>query len=231
MGDTNMTKQERVRKYGEVFTPQQCVEMMCDMLSENSDIAPWEPGVTFLEPSCGEGVFILEVLRRKFKRCKTRKDFETAALSIWAIEIQPDNVQKTINAVLRLCREHFSVSKALEREISDHIIMGDALKIMKLLRRQNQTGGHMEPKNIAALMMSADYKERFKGEYWFVKNKLDGLTALLEKWDAGKLDFTPTCPRSIYDVQARAMRDYCAILELRAVAEGVTLGGSGNVSS
>lgn len=89
----------------------------------------------------------------------------------------------------------------------------------------------MTPKDIAALTLSVDYKERFKGEYWFVKNKLDGLTALLEKWDAGKLDFTPTCPRSIYDVQTSAMREYCAILELRAVAEGVTLEGSGNVAS
>ena len=81
----------------------------------------------------------------------------------------------------------------------------------------------MELKDTIALMTSGDYKERHKAEYWFVKNKLDGLTALLEKWDAGTLGFTPTCPRSTYDVQLRAMKDYCAILELRAVAEGVEL--------
>lgn len=131
-----LSKQERIRKYGEVWTPPGIASQMCDMLAENSDVDPYEPGATFLEPSCGQGVFVLEVLRRKFKRCKTRKDYETAALSVWAIEIQPDNVKATIDAVLSLCREHFTVSKAMEREISDHIIMGDALKIMKLLKER-----------------------------------------------------------------------------------------------
>lgn len=131
-----MDKKERIRRYGEVFTPSEIASRMCDMLAENSDVDPYEPGTTFLEPSCGQGVFVLEVLRRKFAHCKTRKDYETAALSVWAIEIQPDNVQITIDAVLQLCREHFTVSKALEREISDRIIMGDALKIMKLLKER-----------------------------------------------------------------------------------------------
>jgi len=131
-----LPKQERIRKYGEVFTPPEIASQMCDMLAENSDVDPYAPETTFLEPSCGHGVFALEVLRRKFERCKTRKDYETAALSVWAIEIQPDNVQITIDAVLKLCREHFTVSKAMEREISDRIIMGDALKIMKLLKER-----------------------------------------------------------------------------------------------
>lgn len=131
-----MDKKERIKRYGEVFTPSVVASQMCDMLAENSDVAPYEPGTTFLEPSCGQGVFVLEVLRRKFERCKTRKDYETTALSVWAIEIQPDNVQITIDSVLKLCREHFTVSKALEREISDRIIMGDALKIMKLLKER-----------------------------------------------------------------------------------------------
>lgn len=132
-----LTKAERVRKYGEIFTPQSVVEMMCDQLERlNPDC--YAPEKTFLEPSCGEGVFVLEILRRKFAKCKTRKDYETAALSVWAIEIQPDNVQITIDTVLKLCREHFTVSKTLEKEISDRIIMGDALKIMKLLRQYRE---------------------------------------------------------------------------------------------
>lgn len=130
-----LCKQERIRRFGEVFTSQATVNLMCDEL-EKLNPGCYEPATTFLEPSCGQGVFVLEVLRRKFERCKTREDYETAALSVWAIEIQPDNVQITIDAVLNLCREHFTVSKALEREISDHIIMGDALKIMKLLKER-----------------------------------------------------------------------------------------------
>lgn len=132
----HLPKQERIRRFGEVFTPPEIASLMCNMLAENSDVDPYAPETAFLEPSCGQGVFVLEVLRRKFERCKTRKDFETAALSVWAIEIQPDNVQITIDAVLSLCREHFTASKTLEKEISDHIIMGDALKIMKLLKER-----------------------------------------------------------------------------------------------
>lgn len=81
----------------------------------------------------------------------------------------------------------------------------------------------MELDGTIALMQSADYKERFKAEYQFVMVKLGRLIDMLEKWDEGELDFKPTCPRSIYDMQVRAMRDYCAILEIRAVAEKVTL--------
>ena len=41
--------------------------------------------------------------------------------------------------------------------------------------------------------------------------------------DDNKLEFTPTCPRSTYDMQIRAMSDYMAILEGRAVMEGIKL--------
>ena len=81
----------------------------------------------------------------------------------------------------------------------------------------------MELKDVAALMMSEDYKERFKAECLFLKAKYNGLTALLQKWDAGTLDFTPDCPRRLYDVQFRAMGDYLAILEARAKMERVEL--------
>jgi hypothetical protein len=46
---------------------------------------------------------------------------------------------------------------------------------------------------------------------------------MLEKWDKGVLPFTPTCPRSTYNIQVKAMTDYIAILEARAVMEGVEL--------
>lgn len=81
----------------------------------------------------------------------------------------------------------------------------------------------MELENIVALMQSADYQERFKAEYLYVKRTFDRLSAILEKWDAGTLDFTPDCPRSIYNLQTRAMADYIAVLEARAAIEGVEL--------
>ena len=78
-------------------------------------------------------------------------------------------------------------------------------------------------KNTVAFMLSEDYKERFKAEYHQLRNRLDKLNAMLEKWDAGALDFTPTCPRSTYNTQRGAMVDYLAVLESRAVMEDVEL--------
>ena len=46
---------------------------------------------------------------------------------------------------------------------------------------------------------------------------------MLKLWDSGKLTFTPDCPRSIYDLQLRAMNDYKAVLEARAKIEKVNL--------
>jgi hypothetical protein len=46
---------------------------------------------------------------------------------------------------------------------------------------------------------------------------------MLNKWDRGELTFNPTCPRSTYTLQLRAMRDYMAILEMRATMEGIEL--------
>ena len=75
----------------------------------------------------------------------------------------------------------------------------------------------------AAGMVSEDYKERFIAEYVQLKNRYDGLSAMVFKWDCGKLPFTPTCPRETYDLQLRAMLDYLRILILRAKIEGIVL--------
>lgn len=82
----------------------------------------------------------------------------------------------------------------------------------------------MELKETVEMMNSADYKERFKAEYQQVVIRYRKLSAMLEKWDKGELNFTPTCPRSTYNMQVRAMTDYIAVLEARAVMEGVDLG-------
>ena len=82
----------------------------------------------------------------------------------------------------------------------------------------------MELKETIEMMNSADYKERFQAEYQQVVIRYQKLAAMLEKWDNGELNFTPTCPRSTYNMQVRAMTDYIAVLEARAVMEGVELG-------
>ena len=122
-------QRDRVRKYGEVFTPAWVVNMMCDNLPEEA----WEPGATFLEPTCGDGAFVVEILRRKFARCEKRSDFTDALCSVYAMEIQADNVKKCIDNVVTLCCEFFVPTKKEIGIINDHVIQADALKVMRMM--------------------------------------------------------------------------------------------------
>lgn len=70
-------------------------------------------------------------------------------------------------------------------------------------------------------MISEDYKERFIAEYQQIVIRYNGLKNMLKKWDKNELPFTPTCPRSTYNMQIKAMADYIAVLEARAVMEGI----------
>ena len=72
-------------------------------------------------------------------------------------------------------------------------------------------------------MVSPDYKERFKAEYIQLKNRLEGLKRILESWDKGTLNFTPTCPRDLYDKQVSGMVTYLNVLAKRARMEGVNI--------
>lgn len=81
----------------------------------------------------------------------------------------------------------------------------------------------MELKDTIELMTSSDYKDRFRAEYNQTFIRCEKLKAMLEKWDKGELNFTPTCPRSLYNLQVRAMEDYITVLQTRAKIEEVTL--------
>lgn len=72
-------------------------------------------------------------------------------------------------------------------------------------------------------MKSPDYKKRFEAEYRQLRIRYEGLKKMCEKWDTGELNFTPTCPRAIYDKQMEAMVDYLSVLEVRAYDEGIDL--------
>lgn len=75
----------------------------------------------------------------------------------------------------------------------------------------------------AGMMTSIDYKERFKAEYAQVVIRYKRLKNMLDKWDNNELTFTPICPRSTYNMQIKAMTDYIAVLEARAVMEDIVL--------
>lgn len=72
-------------------------------------------------------------------------------------------------------------------------------------------------------MTSEDYKERFIAEYQQLVIRYNGLKNMLNKWDRNELPFIPTCPRSTYNMQIKAMTDYIAVLEARAVMENINL--------
>ena len=72
-------------------------------------------------------------------------------------------------------------------------------------------------------MLSPDYKERFKAEYRQTKLRYDKLHAMIVKADAGKLEFTPTCPLKLLRDQKACMGKYLYHLEVRAQIEGIEL--------
>lgn len=67
------------------------------------------------------------------------------------------------------------------------------------------------------------YKDRMKEEYRFVKEKYDKLHKMCIKYEAGTLDFTPSCPLGLLEDQKSAMGHYLHCLEVRAEIEGVAL--------
>lgn len=79
----------------------------------------------------------------------------------------------------------------------------------------------MDLKDTVALMNSADYKERFKAEYDQLNIRATKLRDMIEKFKAGKLDFTPTCPVELLERQLKAMVEYQKCLQLRAEIEGI----------
>lgn len=81
----------------------------------------------------------------------------------------------------------------------------------------------MELMETAAMMESTDYQERFKAEFFQLRIRIDKLCAMLEKYKAGTLTFTPSCSYELLYEQLIYMRRYKAVLVQRAKIEGVNL--------
>lgn len=81
----------------------------------------------------------------------------------------------------------------------------------------------MELKDTIELMNSSDYKERFRAEYYQTKIRYNKLHAMTVKYEAGTLNFTPTCPLELLLSQKRNMGMYLHDLEVRAELEGIVL--------
>lgn len=138
------TKGERERDRTEIFTPDWVVKMMCDMLQEeNAEIDVFAPEKTFLEPSCGDGNFVVEIYRRKLSRCKNRQDAQTALASVWAIERQEDNMNDCKARVRALFAEYGYPDLDFDSVFATNFIVDDALKVMR------QWAEEEEPKQLS----------------------------------------------------------------------------------
>lgn len=107
---SNLIKsKQRVKRYAEVFTPDFVVKDMCDLAP--SEI--WENiESTVLEPACGNGNFIVEILARKYSHCKTEKDGLKALASVVGVDIQQDNVDECRERLLKQYIECFPNASA-----------------------------------------------------------------------------------------------------------------------
>lgn len=85
---------KRVRDFAEVFTAEREVKAMCDLISRDV----WDNiEITFLEPTCGNGNFLVEIYARKLEKCKDEREGLKALASIVGLDIQEDNVIESRN--------------------------------------------------------------------------------------------------------------------------------------
>lgn len=81
----------------------------------------------------------------------------------------------------------------------------------------------MELKETIEMMNRADYKERFRAEYYQTKIRYEKLHKMTVKYEAGTLNFTPTCSLELLKKQKSFMGQYLNCLEVRAEIEGIEL--------
>lgn len=102
---------QRVADHGEVFTNPREVNAMLDLVKPETE----RLDSRFLEPACGDGNFLIEILRRKLAVCRrrgeakqyTQLEYEQNAVlavsSIYGIELLADNAEACRKRLL----EHF----------------------------------------------------------------------------------------------------------------------------
>ena len=106
--------QLRIKSTGEVFTPTPLVQEILDQLP--SEVFT-DPSKTFLDPACGDGQFLSEVLIRKLE---AGADFETALSTIHGVDIMADNV--------KLCQDRLLCGQEQFRHIVEqNIVCADGL--------------------------------------------------------------------------------------------------------
>lgn len=129
---------KRVKDHGEVYTPPHIVKDMCDLLPTEM----WEtPFKTFLEPCCGNGNFLVEILDRKLKYCNGEKDGLRALASIYGLDLLNDNVLEARNRLFQLFVAKFPTSNKQVQYIAcliikNNIVQSDTLKTFEIYEKQ-----------------------------------------------------------------------------------------------
>lgn len=150
MPERLIKSKERVKNFAEVFTPEWVVKDMCDVIEEEATKSgedAFDIGFTFLEPSCGNGNFIVEIMVRKYKRCKNPKDGLKALASVVGIDIQEDNCVECRQRLLGQYMATFADASDVAIEMAsailqNNIICGDSLEIQRQWIEQNENIEH-----------------------------------------------------------------------------------------
>ena len=132
---------KRVSDHGEVFTPAWMVESMLDLVKQESE----RIDSRFLEPACGDGNFLVSVLRRKLatvERVYGKNEFENkhqalfALMCIYGIEILEDNSEDCRRNLLQIFSDFLGGSDiplwrvAATAVLELNILQGDALTLL-----------------------------------------------------------------------------------------------------
>ncbi len=145
---------ERVTEHGEVFTNEREVNAMLDMVQSECERIESR----FLEPACGDGNFLAEVLRRKLAVVKKRygksaADYERNAFlavsSLYGVDILADNAAACRRRLFEIfsaeyakaCRNQVNVAflNAVHAVIDTNILCGNALSMKLVDAEQNDT--------------------------------------------------------------------------------------------
>lgn len=151
---------ERVSEHGEVFTAEREVNAMLDMVKQETE----RVDSRFLEPACGDGNFMAEILRRKLSAAKRRAtpprqkkpepfEYEKQSIvsiaSIYGVDLLQDNVEAARNRLYDIWNtEYESVCSSNVNEqcrsvvrfiLSRNIVCGNALSLMCVDENQNDT--------------------------------------------------------------------------------------------
>ncbi|MCM1321913.1 MAG: restriction endonuclease subunit M [Bacteroides sp.] len=145
---------ERVRDHGEVFTAEREVKAMCDLVKDECE----RIDSRFLEPACGDGNFLAEILARKLAAVKRRygkshfdyeKNAVLAASSIYGVDILLDNVLACRNRMFAIwdaeygaaCKNECSdqTREAVKFILSHNIVCGNALTLKCVDENANDT--------------------------------------------------------------------------------------------